>query len=101
MTKQSSGDYYLNIKGNLVFMVSAFFISRKAGPVVPTLNEAVVDLPKGLKSILPLVACSLFCAGPLAVEYLYICLSICSWLNSSLYYRYGNFVFSVPPLVPR
>jgi len=46
MTKQSSGDYCLKIKGNLAFMISAFFISRNAGPVVPTLNEAVVDLPK-------------------------------------------------------
>jgi hypothetical protein len=53
MTKQSSGDFYLKIKGNLVLIISAFFISRNAGPVVPTLNEAVVDLPKGLKSIFP------------------------------------------------
>ena len=78
MTKQSSGACYLKIKGNLVLMISAFFISRNAGPVVPALNDAVVDLPKGLTSALPVGVWSVVYAGPFAAEYLYICLSIYS-----------------------
>lgn len=47
---------YLNISGNLVVMISAFFISINGGPFYPVLKEPAVDLPKCLESILVLVS---------------------------------------------
>jgi hypothetical protein len=52
ITKQSSGDDCLNINGNLAVSVSAFFISKNGGPVVPILKDAVVDLPNCFESTL-------------------------------------------------